>query len=205
MKYLDLIKKIKEPVFSIHDLDIKGLDFYSSQLSSWVSKGLLIKLKNGIYLIVDRKNEISNEYIASRIYQPSYISLEWILARIGLIPEMVYNVTSITSRTSRNYKNSLGGFIYKHVKKEFFFDYYKIKKDGQVFFVASPEKALLDFLYLNSNKIKTRGDVEELRFNEDVLKKMNKTKIKKINKIMSVSGSKYSTDRVLKLIFKNKC
>lgn len=201
MKYLDLIKKIKEPVFSIHDLNMKGLGFYSSQLSSWASKGLLIKLKNGIYLIADRKNEISNEYIASKIYQPSYISLEWVLSRIGLIPEMVYNVTSITSRTSRNYKNALGAFIYKHVKKEFFFDYSKIKKDGQVFFVATPEKALLDFLYLNSSKIKTKEDVEELRFNNDVLKKMNKTKIKKINKIMSVSGSKYSTNKVLKLIF----
>jgi hypothetical protein len=198
MKYTELRQKIKTPVFSLQDLKIAGLKIYPYQLSKWSDNNYLIKLKNGIYLFADKKESVLKEHVAFNICQPSYVSLEWALSSYGLIPEMVYNVTSITARATREYNNDFGGFIYRHVKKELFFGYTKIVKNGQTFLLAEPEKALLDYLYLNAHKIKTEDDVEELRLNEFNLKKLNKSKLKKYSESFP---EKCGMKNMLKLIF----
>lgn len=178
MKYIDLAKNIKDPIFSLQDLKIAGLKVYPYQLSEWVKKGYLIKLKNGIYAISEKSESLANEYIAFNLYQPSYVSLEWALSKYGLIPEMVYNITSITTKTSRSFKNKFGIFIFKRIRKELFFGYNKINKDGQVYLMAEPEKALFDYIYLNSPRIKNQDDIRELRLNEAALKELDKKKLK---------------------------
>ncbi len=126
---------------------------------------MLIKLKNGIYLFTARKDLVSNESVAFTIYQPSYISLEWALSHYGIIPEMVYNVTSVTSKTTRTFKNDIGLFAYRHLKKDLFFGYKKVDDGKGMYLLAEPEKALLDYLYLNLAKLHDEADIEELRLN----------------------------------------
>jgi predicted transcriptional regulator of viral defense system len=198
MKYIELRQKIKTPIFSLQDLKVAGFKVRSRQLSEWADNNYLIKLKNGVYLFADKKEAVLKEHVAFNICQPSYVSLEWALSIYGLIPETVYNVTSITVRATREYNNDLGGFIYRHVKKELFFGYNKITKNSQTFLLAEPEKALLDYLYLNAHKIKTEDDIEELRLNEFNLKKLNKSKIKKYSGAFPV---KSGVKNILKLIF----
>jgi hypothetical protein len=199
MKYIKLSQKINSNVFSLQDLKIQGCHVSSLQLTRWVDKGYLIKLKNGVYLFADRKEQTLKEYIAFSIYQSSYISLEWALSLYGMIPEVVYSVTSVTSRTSRKYENAMGVFIYRHLKNNLFFGYTKINKNGQVYLLAEREKALLDYIYLNSHKIKNIDDVEELRLNSNALKKISKTKIKKYSKFYP---KKNNIEKILKLIIK---
>lgn len=184
MKYIELVKKISSPVFSLDDLRLEKLTVYPYQLSEWAKKGYIVKLKNGFYAFADKKKEIKNEYISFFLYQPSYISLEWVLSKYGLIPEMVYSLTAITTKTTRVFKNEFGVFTYRHVKPEMFFGYKKVIYGNQAFLIAEPEKALIDFLYLNANEIKNEADMEELRLNEFELKKLNKNKIKKFSKII---------------------
>jgi len=198
MKYIELRKNMKSSIFSLQDLKIMGLKVYPYQLSVWVKKAYLIKLKNGLYLFADKQDSILIEQLAFNIYQPSYISLEWALSGYGLIPEMVYNATSITSKTTREYKNDLGTFIYKHIKKELFFGYQKISKNNQIHLLAEPEKALLDYLYFNASKIKNKNDIEGLRLNNFNLQKLDKKKIKKYSKYFPL---KYNIENILKLIF----
>ncbi len=58
-------------------------------------------------------------------------------------------VTSVTTRRSQTLATPLGDFIFRHVKRELFFDYVQIDMGGkQLAFVATPEKSLLDLLYL---------------------------------------------------------
>lgn len=179
MKYIDLIQNIKEPIFSLRDLKLAELKVYPYQLSEWTKKGYLIKLKNGIYALAEKKTSLMSEHIAFNLYQPSYVSLEWALSKYGLIPEMVYNCTSVTAKTTKTFKNEFGVFIFKRIKKELFFGYNKINKDGQIYLIAEPEKALADYAYLNSSRINNRDDIKELRLNEFALKELDKKKLKK--------------------------
>ena len=183
MKYIDLINKITDPIFSIQDLALTGIKIYPYQLSAWSQKKYIQKLKNGLYVISERAKNLKMETIAFNLYQPSYISLEWALFKYGLIPEIVFNPTSVTAKTTRTFKNNFGLFSYRHLKKELFFGYRKISENGQIYLIAEPEKALLDYLYLNSPKIKTPEDIEELRFNEIEIEKLDKTKLRKYAKM----------------------
>ncbi len=198
MKYIELINKIKDPIFSLQDLKLLKLQVYPYQLSMWTKKNYLVKVKNGLYALSEKKKTLRNEYIAFNLYQPSYVSLEWALSKYGLIPEMVYNCTSVTTKTTRTFQNLFGLFSFRHIKKELFFGYKKINDNGQVYLIAEPEKALFDYLYLNLSKIKNQADVDELRLNEFEIKKLNKSKIKKFN---SLANNK-KLDLILKLIFK---
>jgi len=183
MKYIDLINKITDPIFSIQDLALTGIKTYPYQLSAWSQKKYIQKLKNGLYVISERAKNLKMETIAFNLYQPSYISLEWALFKYGLIPEIVFNPTSVTSKTTRTFKNNFGLFSYRHLKKELFFGYRKISENGRIYLIAEPEKALLDYLYLNSPKIKTHEDIKELRFNEIEIEKLDKIKLRKYAKM----------------------
>jgi predicted transcriptional regulator of viral defense system len=200
MKYNELINKVKEAVFSLQDLKLLDLKIYPYQLSNWVDKGYLIRLKNGLYVISDRKEKLKNEFIAHNLYQPSYVSLEWVLAKYGVIPEIIYNCTSVTSKTTRTFKNAFGAFIFRHIKRELFFAYQEESDDNQTYLIAEPEKALLDYLYLNSAKINNQDDVDELRFNSSSLDEFNYKKIK----IYLKRFNSKKLEKIVNLIFKLK-
>ena len=72
MKYEDLVSSIKAPIFSKHEISLSGKQIYDYQLTRWVKKGYLLKLKNGIYAFNRDYEKIKGEEIASVLYQPSY-------------------------------------------------------------------------------------------------------------------------------------
>ena len=87
--------------------------------------------------------------MANRLKRASSVSLQSALEFHGLIPEYVPSVTSITTGRPEELVTSFGTFIYKHIKKELFSGYRIVDVgEGQSAFIATPEKALLDLLYL---------------------------------------------------------
>jgi hypothetical protein len=167
MKYEDLVKLITTPVFSKNDIILGKGALYDYQLTRWVKKGYLLKLKNGIYAFNKDYGQIRGEAVATVLYQPSYLSMESALSYYGFIPEMVYTYVSVTSKTNRTFDNKLGHFIYRHVKSTLFWGYEEVKTDTGRYLIAEPEKAVLDYLYLNLSKINNEADFMNLRFNED--------------------------------------
>lgn len=132
--------------------------------------GYLKNLKKGVYVSsahVERvEKELYSEYISNILRLPSYISTEYVLAKQGLIPESVFAITSITRKTSRNYSNFLGKFIYRKIKDELFIGFNKKIWKGNVVFIASKAKALFDYFYLKKvRNVKT--DVFDTRINWD--------------------------------------
>ena len=128
-----------------------------NQLSRWVKKGALVPLKKGMYAFHPDAAAASPEmlYIANRLYEPSYISLEYALSLYELIPEYVPIVTSVTTRKTMSFKNAVGHFTYQHVVPRAFRGFRQEKQNpGRQVFVAEPEKAVLDFLYLNASKFR---------------------------------------------------
>ena len=197
MKYIELLEKIDAPVFSSQDLKISGISILPYQISKLNKDGYIKKIKNGLYAFSNKKELIPQEHLAYRIYQPSYISLEWALYHYGLMPEIVYNITSISTKATRKFKNDFGIFIYRNIKKELFWGYEKKEINGQVYLIAEPEKALLDYFYFNLSKIKKNSDIEELRLNFIVLKKLDIKKLKEYTKLFK---SKKIAELITKII-----
>lgn len=128
-----------------------------NQLSRWTKKGKLVSLRKGLYAFHPEEVASAPEilYVANRLYEPSYISMEYALSLYELIPEYVPVVTSVTTRKTMAFNNALGQFSYQQVVPSAFrgFRQEKQEHDRQVF-VAEPEKAVLDFLYLNRSKFR---------------------------------------------------
>ena len=76
MKYIDLELRAPSPVFTRQDLLLMGLKVHDAQLSQWVRKGYLVRLKNGIYAFARGMDQLRGEHVAFLLYQPSYFSLE---------------------------------------------------------------------------------------------------------------------------------
>jgi hypothetical protein len=170
MKYDDLITTIQAPYFSLNNPLLNGQQLFNYQITLWLKKGKLIRLRNGMYAFAKEKENIKGEEIAAFIYEPSYLSLETALAWYGFIPEMVYAYISVTARINRQFVNDLGAFLYRHLKPELFWGYTEIKTQHGHFLIAEPDKALLDYLYLNLAKINNDTDFENIRFNLDAIK-----------------------------------
>jgi hypothetical protein len=155
MNYQRFRKKIKDfPVFSSSHLttfpgNLQGL---RNQLYLWQKKGLVIKLKRGLYVLNkdDRKINPSRVFIASQLVSPSYISTQYALSHYGLIPERVADITSITTRKTAAFENEFGTFVYQHLKLNCFTGFIEEKdENGFSYFIAEPEKAFVDFFYLS--------------------------------------------------------
>lgn len=180
MKYRDLEIKIRQPTFTRQDLLLQGLTIYDYQLTLWVKKGYLIRLKRGVYAFAKDVAQLRGEEIAHILYQPSYISMESALALYGFIPEMVYAFVSVTSKINRTFDNYFGRFIYRHIKSGLFWGYEPVETRHGIYLIAEPEKAVLDYLYLNLAVINRQADLESMRFNRDQLKqKLNEQKFRK--------------------------
>ena len=122
-----------------------------NQLKRWEKKGLLIRLRKGFYLFNENNRALDPNfsYIANRLYEPSYVSLEYALSFYGLIPERAVDVTSITTRKTMQFNNALGNFIYQHIQPKTFRGFQRMGEGAFPFLMAEPEKAIVDFLYLN--------------------------------------------------------
>jgi hypothetical protein len=188
MKYDNLRTIIQSPYFSLGNHVLEGQKLFHYQVSLWLKKGKLLRLKNGMYAFAQERANIKAEEIAAFIYEPSYLSLETALAWYGFIPEMVYAHVSVTARINRKFTNDFGTFIYRHLKAELFWGYTEIKTQHGHFLLAEPEKAILDYFYLNLAKINNDADFENIRFNLEAIKE--KCDPTKFNKYLSAYDMK---------------
>lgn len=125
--------------------------------------GLFLRLKRGLYALQDPLP--SEEELANVLYRPSYVSFEYALAAYHILPEMVYAVTSATSKPTRTFTVADKTFSYLTIKKEAFTGYQPIKREGRTILMAEPEKALVDYLYFVALGKKPTND----RFNLSAL------------------------------------
>ena len=156
--------------FSVEQAAAAFPGFSRGNYVSWLAKGYIKRLRRSWYAFADVASLPGiGEYFAGRIYSPSYLSCEQVMARSGLIPESVVQFTSVTSLKTESFKNDFGEFFYRSVKPQLMFGYrVETVGDGLPVQIATPEKALCDFLYLNS-QYDTKDEIEALRLDPDVL------------------------------------
>ena len=145
------------------------------QISRWVKSGKLIQLRRGLYLLAEpyRKIVPSEFAISGVLKKPSYISLEKAMEYHGLIPEAVRVLTCVTTKRPESFETPFGRYDYRHIQPSFFWGYTSAILDGQSFFMATPEKALLDFFYLRQRKVSMEYLIEMRLQNVECIR-MNK-------------------------------
>jgi len=110
-----------------------------------VIRGLFIKLRNNFYQLSDSNPSLYS--IANRLYQPSYVSLEKALSHYHIIPETVYTITSVSTKSTREFTNPRGTFSYQQIKMGVFTGYTLTQLEDFMILMAEPAKALADYLY----------------------------------------------------------
>lgn len=173
MKYIDFREQfVDQLIFSLNDIRQIHSKFYRRRLNEWQNKGYIQKLIRGYYFLKEKKfDEMALFHVANQIYNPSYVSLESALAYYHLIPETVYSITSVSTKKTNSFKTSLGGFQYFTLKSDLFQGYVVNRSRKFPFKIATPEKAIFDFLYLKPH-YDAADDFYELRINLALFKKI---------------------------------
>lgn len=163
-----LLKAFKQPNDKIHKL---------------IRDGFIEPVKKGLYVAGSRLNSQRPEpfLLANHILGPSYVSVETALAYHGLIPERVYEIASMTTKASREFKTPVGRFTYTRLALPYYaFGIKRVKlTDDQYAMMASPAKAIFDKvvttsgLLLRSKKSAQEFLIENMRMDEDELKKLD--------------------------------
>ena len=189
---LDLLKDYKRPYDKINEL---------------VKQGILVLVKRGIYVPGPSLNMTKPEpfLLANHLLGPSYVSLETALSHWGLIPERVYEVSSVTIKNSKMYKTAVGRFSYTHIPLPYYsFGIQQVElTKKQIALVATPEKALCDKvittsgLLLRSSKQVMELLIDDLRMEEQMLKNLNS---KEISKWMIDAPKKNSLKMLIKTL-----
>lgn len=195
MQYIEFREALRDfTLFSLSDIKSVDKSFYRPRLNEWQEKGYIKKLIKGFYIFSDLKlNENVLFEVANRIYAPSYVSLEIALSYYHLIPESVYGITSVSSRRTYQFKTPIAEFSYRSINPKLFFGYELVKYDKKAFKMATVEKAVLDYFYLNP-QIKTDNDFGGLRIDRDMF--FEQISEERLYQFLDLFGQKRLTQKI---------
>ena len=156
--------------FNVNQVYAWQPDFEKNNLTRWTKQNLLVKLRNSWYSFPEYLKTPNIQYfVSNKIYNPSYISLHSALAFYGIIPEAIVQTTAVSSLKKANFENNFGSFSYQQILPELMFGYeQKSFLNKQSLNFASPEKAILDLLYLYP-QYNNEQEIIELRFDEEFM------------------------------------
>jgi hypothetical protein len=136
-------------VFRINDISLltgkEKNDALYKILHYYVKSGKLLNPRKGFYA----KEGYKPEELACLLYPPTYISLEYVLQRTGIIFQYDSAITSV-SYLARETEINSQTFRYRRIKGEILVNTAGIILNSNIN-IATPERAFLDMLYLNKD------------------------------------------------------
>ena len=191
---LDLLKEYKRPYDKISEL---------------VRQGILQLVKRGIYIPGPALKMAAPEpfLLANHLLGPSYVSMETALAYWGWIPEKVYEVSSMTIRSSMVYNTDAGRYSYTHLPLPYYsFGLQCVKlTQKQAAMVATPEKALCDKIATTAGVLLRSANqvmellIDDLRIDEQQLGQID---VRMISSWVAEAPKKSSIDMLVKTLSK---
>lgn len=185
MDFRSSIREYSESPISRH-LILQVLSNYkrpNDKISELLKSKELIAIRRGLYVVGPKMELQAPEpfLIANHLRGPSYVSLESALSYWDMIPERAYEISSVTTKSSRTYRNSIGRFSYHQLKTPYYSFGIKIIEYSpkQSVLIASREKALCDKIVLtpkiNLRSIKQAQEflMEDLRIDLEVLRALD--------------------------------
>lgn len=152
-------------------------DHASHVLSRLAKSGHLIHLKRGLWTFADRADPLVFVEPLTAPF-PSYVSVQSALHYHGMISQIPITTYCVSIARTRTYTTPIGSFSIHHVSGDFFAGYEETGDKGIK--MATPEKALLDFLYLSPAKTRLFSTLPELELPEKFSVRKAKKFIKRV-------------------------
>jgi predicted transcriptional regulator of viral defense system len=152
------------PVFQTSDAAAYlgvGSAHASKLLARLAASEHLARLGRGRWGFKDRIDPFAlPEYLTSPY--PSYVSLQSALYHHGMISQIPSVLYAVSLARTKTYKTALGTVSVHHIDPSFFFGHQPAAKGSGK--IATPEKALIDFLYLSPARTRLFRALPELEF-----------------------------------------
>jgi predicted transcriptional regulator of viral defense system len=121
----------------------------SKLLARLTEAGHMVSLGRGLWAFPDRLEPLALPGVLTSPF-PAYVSLQSALYYHGIISQMPSVLYAVSLARTKVYSTPLGTVSVHHVAPTFFFDSESLGQQGAR--IATPEKALLDVLYLSPAK-----------------------------------------------------
>ena len=144
-----IYKEIRS-VFRLNDIAMlvseSNFQSLNKKLNYYVHTGKLLNPRKGIY----SKPGYNEEELACSVFTPSYISLQYVLQKAGIVFQYDSRITSV-SYLSRVIEIGSTSFLYRKIKGSALVNTIGINRHNNHVNIASPERAFLDFFYLEKD------------------------------------------------------
>ncbi|MFA5248322.1 MAG: hypothetical protein WC415_03685 [Patescibacteria group bacterium] len=148
-------------IVSVDDLMTIFKEEYSeasahNRIQTLFKAGWFLRIKKGLYLIIGNLtsravSDISLLTIVQAINKNSYISLNSALNYYQMFDQYAKTIIAINYKSSRKYKFENHEFNFVKISKKYYFGFTQVRQDGKIINIATKEKALLDYLYLDKS------------------------------------------------------
>ncbi len=185
MDFTEAVKQYEEEPLTMQLILglLKGYKRPYDKINELVKKGELTPIKRGFYIPGPKLKMSKPEsfLVANHVWGPSYVSMETALSYWGLIPEKVYEISSLTTKTTKTYKTPIGKLSYLHAPLPYYSFGIKsvLLSQKQRVLIASPEKALCDKIVMTSgvflrSSIQVRQFLlDDMRIGEETLLRLD--------------------------------
>lgn len=192
MKPLEL-KKINKFCFGYEDIArALGISLDSAKVtaSRYTKQGILLRFKKNLYLLKETWDKASREEkfsLANLGQVPSYISFMTALDYYEITTQVQRDFIE-SAAVKRSKEIHLDGTVFRYVKLAQ--DLYNNFKKEKGFFIATPEKALLDSFYLMSfgRYSLDLSSLDETKLNQQEIKRLSRQYPLKTKKILKKYG-----------------
>jgi len=156
--------RMKTPVFRTSDAAAYlGIgNAHASQLAMRLAAAdHLIRLGRGLWGFKNRMEPLALPEYLTNPY-PSYVSLQTAMYHHGMISQIPAVIYAVSISRTKRYETPLGSVSVHHVHPSFFFGFESTGK-GSIK-IATPEKALIDVLYLSPARSRLFSALPEVEF-----------------------------------------
>ncbi len=181
---MQMILNSSRTVFTIQSLmmmsGLSDSQKITKSLHYYASEGKILNLRRGIYA----KLRYEKQELSCVLYRPSYISLEYVLQRAGVVFQWDESITCV-SYLSRTIEVEGKIYQYRKINPELWIGMEGIEQRDNIA-IACPERAFLDVMYLSAGNCYF-----------DNLRPLSK---KRVRELLPLYRSAVLTERVNKLL-----
>jgi hypothetical protein len=181
---LDLIRS-KKTIFTFKDLVLiwreSDINFVKKKIHRYIKAGKINSVRRGIY----SKDKNYDKYeLATKIYTPSYISLETVLGAAGMTFQLYGQIFAVSYQT-KEIECDGQKYSYNKIKDTILTNQAGIES-RENYNIASPERAFLDVVYFHKN------------YHFDNLSSLNWDKV---HEILSIYGGNKRMEKTIKTYY----